>query len=88
MPGYRGRLLSRQLQLLAYLQNDGYQSLRSLARKLVVSTRTIRRDLAGLEEAHFAVMTAVHEDGVRRWKLVRKTCPLCGTERSLSRPRS
>ena len=74
----RGRLLCRQLRLIELLQSDGWQSLHSLATKTGVGTRTVRRDVAALEDAHFAVVTARHDDGVRRWKLRRgASCPLC-----------
>jgi predicted DNA-binding transcriptional regulator YafY len=77
----RGRLLRRQLELLALLRSCGWVTLRWLAEQTGVCQRTIRRDLAALEEAHFPVtkIDHGHDDGVPRWKLMTGApCPLCG----------
>lgn len=77
----RGRLLRRQLDLIALMRSCGWLSLARLSEKTGVSTRTIRRDLAALEEAHFPVIDYKDEDGERRWKMQRGApCPLCGRD--------
>ncbi len=49
----RGRQIIRQWQLLCRIQHCRYMTVRKLAKELAVSTKTIHRDIAMLEEAGF-----------------------------------
>lgn len=44
-------------------------SINELAAAREVTTRTIRRDLAALEQAGFSIYSERHDDGMTRWKL-------------------
>lgn len=61
----RNKQLVRALRLIRLLQ-DGRWTLLELSRDLSMSTRTIRRDLAALQEAHLPV-TRLTTDSGRRW---------------------
>lgn len=70
----RGRRLFRIWQLIALLRSCGGLSLASLAEQSGVTPRTIRRDLAVLEESYVPVEQL--EDG--RWRLLKGApCPVC-----------
>ncbi len=62
----RNRQLVRVLRLLACLQR-GRWALADLSRELSVSERTIRRDLAAIEEAHLVVRDMVTASTTRVW---------------------
>jgi len=65
----RNKQLVRVLRLLALLQT-GRHDLVALSRALAVSPRTVRRDLAAIEEAHLPIVK--HEDcddRISRWSL-------------------
>lgn len=73
----RGRLLQRQLDVIALLRSGG-GSLTDIATEMGVHVRTIRRDIAALEEAHYPVMVSRLDDGVPRYKFARgMPCPIC-----------
>jgi len=68
----RNRQLVRVLRLLALLEG-GWCSLDALSQELSVSTRTVRRDLAAIEEAHLPLRKGRHEDvGISYWRIARK----------------
>lgn len=54
-PLQRNRMVVRQWELLQLLES-GRRSLNQLAGELGVTTRTVRRDLEALEEAHFPIV--------------------------------
>lgn len=60
--------LVRVLRLMRLLQSE-WCDLGALAVALSVSPRTIRRDLAAIEEAHMAVSNMRGDDDVRRWHM-------------------
>lgn len=65
-PLHRNRQLIRQWRLLQLLTN-GRRTLQQLTCELAVTERTIRRDLACLEEAHFPIVQDFAEYGRGYW---------------------
>lgn len=66
----RNQEVIRQWKLLHALQSSRHGiTLDSLADELAVTTRTIRRDLAALQEAGFPLFDTHHEDGRVRWRI-------------------
>ena len=60
----RNRQLTRTLKLLVLLNGNGL-SLEQIADKLKVTTRTIRRDLDALQEAHIPVRKWLNDSYTR-----------------------
>ena len=70
----RSRALLRTWHLVALLRHCGGLSLADLACRTGATTRTVRRDLAVLEECHIPIVKT--EDG--RWRIVKGApCPVC-----------
>ena len=66
----RNQEVIRQWKLLHALESSRHgASIDSLAKELEVTTRTIRRDLAALQEAGFALYDERDEDGHVSWRL-------------------
>ena len=66
----RNQEVIRQWRLLHALESSRHgASIDPLAKELGVTTRTIRRDLAALQEAGFALFDERDEDGHVRWRL-------------------
>jgi predicted DNA-binding transcriptional regulator YafY len=66
----RNQEVIRQWKLLHALESSRHgAAIDALARDLGVTTRTIRRDLAALQEAGFALYDERDEDGHTRWRL-------------------
>lgn len=59
----------RQWTLLKELEGSRTSTIDGLAERTGVTTRTIRRDLAALQEAGFPIYDDVGEDGRKRWRL-------------------
>lgn len=59
----------RQWTLLKALEGSRTSTIDSLAERTGVTTRTIRRDLAALQEAGFPIYDDVGEDGRKYWRL-------------------
>jgi predicted DNA-binding transcriptional regulator YafY len=67
---HRNSLLVRLLGILGELEQNGGRTIDELALLHNVTTRTIRRDLDALQEAHVPLI--VDDDGGRkRWRIVR-----------------
>jgi predicted DNA-binding transcriptional regulator YafY len=66
----RNQEVIRQWKVLHALETSRHGvSIDALSRELAVTTRTIRRDLAALQEAGFALYDEKDEDGRVRWRL-------------------
>jgi predicted DNA-binding transcriptional regulator YafY len=66
----RNQEVIRQWKLLHALESSRHgASIDALARELEVTTRTIRRDLAALQEAGFALYDERDDEGHVRWRL-------------------
>jgi predicted DNA-binding transcriptional regulator YafY len=66
----RNQEVIRQWKVLHALESSRHgASIDSLARELDVTTRTIRRDLAALQEAGFPLFDTKDDDGRVRWRL-------------------
>jgi predicted DNA-binding transcriptional regulator YafY len=66
----RNQEVIRQWKLLHALESSRHgATIDGLARELEVTTRTIRRDLAALQEAGFALYDERDEEGHARWRL-------------------
>lgn len=66
----RNQEVIRQWKLLHHLEASRHGvTIDALSRDLAVTTRTIRRDLAALQEAGFALYDEHDEDGRVRWRL-------------------
>ena len=59
----------RQWTLLKELEGSRTSTIDGLAERTGVTTRTIRRDLAALQEAGFPIYDDVGDDGKKRWRL-------------------
>lgn len=71
MPQERNRQVIRQWTILRTIGSRRDATIPALAQDLGVSTRTIRRDLAALEEAGFPIVDeAIHDDGRKTWRLL------------------
>ncbi len=79
----RGALIVRVLRLLATLtQMSNGVTLEWLSLHLGVCERTVRRDLAALEEAHIPLEQIECDDGNKRWRLLPiADCPMCAHHR-------
>jgi proteasome accessory factor B len=66
----RNQEVIRQWKVLHALESSRHgAAIDALARELDVTTRTIRRDLAALQEAGFALFDEQDDDGKTRWRL-------------------
>ena len=66
----RNQEVIRQWKVLHALESSRHGvSIDALASELEVTTRTIRRDLAALQEAGFALYDERDEDGHARWRI-------------------
>lgn len=66
----RNQEVIRQWRVLHALESSRHgATIDGLARELEVTTRTIRRDLAALQEAGFALYDEHDEDGRARWRI-------------------
>ena len=66
----RNQEVIRQWRVLHALESSRHgATIDALARELDVTTRTIRRDLAALQEAGFALYDERDEDGRARWRI-------------------
>jgi len=66
----RNQEVIRQWKLLHALESSRHgATIDALARELDVTTRTIRRDLAALQEAGFALYDEKDDDGKTRWRV-------------------
>jgi proteasome accessory factor B len=66
----RNQEVIRQWKVLHALESSRHgAAIDELARELDVTTRTIRRDLAALQEAGFALYDEKDDDGKTRWRL-------------------
>jgi proteasome accessory factor B len=66
----RNQEVIRQWKLLHALESSRHgATIDALARELEVTTRTIRRDLAALQEAGFALFDEKDDDGRVKWRL-------------------
>ena len=66
----RNQEVIRQWKVLHALESSRHGvSIDALAKELEVTTRTIRRDLAALQEAGFALYDERDDDGHVRWRL-------------------
>jgi len=75
----RNRPLVRSWKLASLLRSaPNGLTLDELANELRVTTRTIRRDLAALEEAHVAIVQDRDVVGETRWGMLKHArCPVC-----------
>lgn len=64
----RNKQVVRILRVLRLIQT-GRRSLDELSRELSISPRTIRRDLAAIQEAHLAIRRTRGEDDTWRWSV-------------------
>lgn len=60
----------RVLSILRLLQHSRSYTLTELASRFGVTTRTIRRDLAALEEVGYGIRCDYDDDGRGGWSLV------------------
>jgi predicted DNA-binding transcriptional regulator YafY len=66
----RNQEVIRQWKVLHALESSRHgATIDALARELTVTTRTIRRDLAALQEAGFALYDEKDDDGKTRWRV-------------------
>lgn len=80
----RNRQLVRQLVIVRELLTAGRdgRTLDQLTLAMGVTSRTIRRDLNALEEAHLPITVGKRDDGVTVFGLTLGAgCPLCGRAR-------
>jgi predicted DNA-binding transcriptional regulator YafY len=67
----RGRQMIRHWRLLRLIHDCRYMTVTKLARELAVSTKTIRRDLAVLEQAGFPLYQVNHTGYERFFRMQR-----------------